>query len=134
MSERSGNEIEALPTEGGFFEIAKLPGFSPVAGVQMNVLAGARAMVNWVRLEPNGTVPDHAHPHEQIGFVVEGEIIMTIGDETRTVGPGDAYVVPGGVRHAGTGGPDGCVVIDIFAPVREDYMAMATGQGDAGQE
>ncbi len=125
MSGQFEDEIKALPAEGGFFDIATLPGFSPVAGVQMSILAGARAMVNWVRLEPNGTVPDHAHPHEQIGFVLEGEIVMTIGDETRTVGPGSAYVVPGGVQHAGTGGPDGCLVVDIFAPVREDYLAQA---------
>lgn len=86
-------------------------------------------MVNWVRLEPNGTVPDHSHPHEQIGLVLEGEIDMTIGGETRRIGPGVAYIIPGGVRHAGTGGPEGCLVLDIFSPPRADYAAMAADAG-----
>lgn len=127
MTERPNDPIEALPADGGFYDIATLPGFVPAPGVQMNALTGARMMVNWVRLEPNGTVPDHSHPHEQIGFVLEGEIVMTIGDETRTVGPGNAYIVPGGVRHAGIGGPEGCLVVDVFSPVRDDYVEMAKG-------
>lgn len=118
-------EIEALPAEAGFWEIAELPGIEPVAGVRMNMLAGARAMINWVRLEPGTTMPAHSHPHEQLGYVIEGTIIMRIGDETREVGPGTCYVVPGGVEHEGVGGPNGCLVIDVFAPPREDYLAAA---------
>lgn len=115
-------EIEAMPAAGGFYDVDSLPGFAPLAGIQMNVLAGARMMANWVRLEPGAEVPDHEHPHEQLGLVIEGEIDMTIGGETRRVGPGVAYVVPGGVRHAGVGGPNGCLVLDIFSPPRADYM------------
>ena len=116
-------EVEAMPAAGGFYDVATLPGFAPLAGIQMNVLAGARMMANWVHLEPGAEVPDHEHPHEQLGLVIEGEIDMTIDGETRRIGPGVAYVVPGGVRHAGVGGPDGCLVLDIFSPPRADYMA-----------
>ena len=116
-------EVESLPAQGGFFEISGLPGFAPFDGIQMNVLSGARMMANWVRLAPGAIVPDHEHPHEQLGLVIEGEIDMTIAGETRRVGPGVAYVVPGGVRHAGVGGPDGCLVLDIFSPPRQDYLA-----------
>jgi quercetin dioxygenase-like cupin family protein len=117
-------EVEdATGGEGGFFEIASLPGFSPIEGIRMNVLSGARMMANWVRIEPGAEVPDHAHPHEQIGLVLEGEIDMTIDGETRRLGEGSAYVVRGGVRHAGVGGPSGCLVLDIFSPPRDDYLA-----------
>ena len=115
-------EVEAVPTAGGFFEIAKLPGFSPFEGIQMSVLNVGRMMANWVRLEAGAEVPDHAHPHEQLGLVLEGDIDMTIAGETRRLGPGSAYVVPGGVQHAGLGGPSGCLVLDIFSPPRADYL------------
>lgn len=120
-------EIEALPGVAGFFDVASLPGFAPLDGIRMNVLSGDRMMANWVRLEPGATVPDHAHPHEQIGLVLEGEIEMTIDGETRLLGPGNAYVIPGGVRHAGVGGQSGCLVLDVFSPPRGDYLAQLDG-------
>jgi quercetin dioxygenase-like cupin family protein len=118
-------EIEPVAAAGGFFDIATLPGFSPLDGIQMSVLSGGRMMANWVRIEPGAVVPDHAHPHEQLGLVLEGEIDMTIDGETRRLGPGSAYVVPGGVRHAGQGGSTGCLVLDVFSPPREDYLSQA---------
>jgi quercetin dioxygenase-like cupin family protein len=121
----AGVEIEALPAESGFSEISELDGFEPILGVQMNMLAGARAMLNWVRIEPGGKVPAHSHPHEQLGYVIEGTIILRIGDETREIGPSTCYVIPGGVEHEGTGGPQGCLVMDVFSPPREDYLAAA---------
>lgn len=114
--------IEAMPAQAGFFDIASLPGFNPLEGIRMDVLAGARMMANWVQLAPGAEVPDHDHPHEQLGLVLQGEIDMTIAGETRRIGPGVAYVVPGGVRHSGVGGPDGCLVLDVFSPPRADYL------------
>jgi quercetin dioxygenase-like cupin family protein len=122
-----GVEIEALPAEAGFSKINALPGFDPAPGITMNMLSGARAMLNWVRIEPGGNVPEHSHPHEQLGYVIEGSIILRIGDETREIGPETCYVIPGGVPHEGTGGPEGCLVMDVFSPPREDYIAAATG-------
>lgn len=114
---------EAPEFEPGFYEIDALPGFSPAPGVVMNVMSGGRMMANWVRIEPGASVPIHAHPHEQIGLVLEGEIHMTIRDETRVLVPGHAYTIPGHVPHAAVAGPNGCLVIDIFSPVREEYLA-----------
>lgn len=120
-------EIEEVTGRAGFFSIAELPGFAPLEGIQMNVLSGSRMMANWVRIEPGATVPDHAHSHEQIGLVLEGEIDMTIDGETRRLGPGHAYTIPGGVRHAGVGGPSGCLVLDMFSPPRADYLELLDG-------
>jgi quercetin dioxygenase-like cupin family protein len=119
----------ALPYAPAFYTIANLPGFQPVAGVDMQIMAGQNVMVNWVRIEPGAAVPDHAHPHEQLGFVLEGEINMTIDGETRVLRPGDAYAIPGTVSHGASAGPNGCVVIDIFSPLRDDYVAAAKPRG-----
>jgi len=53
--------------------------------------------------------------------VLEGEFVMVIGDESRTIKPGDKYVIPGGVEH---GVPEVLIkslALDIFSPPREDY-------------
>lgn len=117
--------VSGLPYPAAFFKVANLPGFAPVAGVDMQIMTGQNVMVNWVRVEAGAAVPVHAHPHEQLGFVLEGEINMTIDGETRVLKPGDAYAIPGTVTHGATGGPNGCVVIDIFSPLRDDYVAAA---------
>lgn len=115
--------------EPAFYDVNALPGFAPAPGIVMNVMVGGRMMANWVRIEPGASVPTHAHPHEQIGLVLEGVIHMTIGDETRALEPGHAYTIPGNVPHAATAGPDGCVVLDIFSPIREEYAAAARAEG-----
>mgnify|MGYP001545104519 CR=1 FL=1 len=57
--------------------------------------------------------------------MLEGMLEMTIGDETRMLESGDAYIIPGDVPHHATAGADGCLVLDIFSPAREDYARMA---------
>lgn len=68
--------------------------------------------------EPN---PPHAHPHEQIGYVVDGEIRIFIGDEQATVGPGDFWVIPGGASHTVQLLTKTARLVECFSPVREDF-------------
>jgi quercetin dioxygenase-like cupin family protein len=118
-------ESTRLDFEPGCFNVEDLPKFSPIPGVEMLVMAGKQTMANWVRIAPNVGVPLHAHPHEQLGLVIEGSITMTIGERAETVGPGQCYRIPGNLMHAGLAGPDGCLVVDIFSPLRDDYVAAA---------
>ena len=108
---------------------ATLPSISPVAGVDMSVLVGGSMMLGIVTLAPGAVVPLHKHPNEQIGYVLEGIIALTIGQETRDLGPGTAYLIPGGTPHEGSS-VDGCVVIDVFSPPRADYAELASQQTD----
>ena len=100
---------------------ATTPGFSPVPGVTLQLVTGGAVMMSWVTIAPNAQVPRHQHPHEQDGIVLEGELILTIGDETRRLVPGDAYTIPPHLPHA-AGSETGCVALDIFSPPREDYL------------
>lgn len=109
---------------------ATLPTISPVAGVDMGVLVGRSMMLGVVTLAPGAIVPLHQHPNEQIGYVLEGIITLTIGDETRDLGPGAAYLIPGGTPHEGSS-VDGCVVLDVFSPPRPDYAALARQAAEA---
>ena len=106
-----------------FVEWSKVPFKNLFPGIRAQLIGGENLMLARVALEPNGTVPEHAHPHEQYGFIVEGEVDFTIGGETRHLVPGDYYAIPGAVPHAVKVGPSGAVALDIFSPPREDYLS-----------
>lgn len=81
---------------------------------------GEQAMIAEFRARAGVEVPLHTHPHEQVGYVVSGQMELTIGSQTARCGPGDSYTIPGGVPH-GARFLSECVVIDCFSPPREDY-------------
>ena len=58
-------------------------------------------------------------------MVIRGGVEFRIGDETRSLGPGETWTIPSNEPHEVTAGPDGAVVIDMFAPVREDWSSLA---------
>jgi quercetin dioxygenase-like cupin family protein len=73
-----------------------------------------------VRLQSGTVLPSHSHPHEQITYVISGRFEFTIGDQTTVLEPGMTALIPAGVTHGGKT-LTACHVIDLFAPVREDY-------------
>ena len=108
-------------TSGAYHSGAEWPEVEAVPGVHRRVLScGDNMMIVQFRIAKGAEVPLHTHPHEQIGHVVSGRLIMQIGDERRELGPGEGYSVPGGLQHGATGVTD-TVVADSFHPVREDY-------------
>ena len=90
-------------------------------GIVGRTFWGEKMLLSIVELEPNAVGPPHSHPHEQIGLVLEGELTFTIGEETRTLRPGDVNVVPGGVEHSVVAGDSPCKVVEVFSPVREEF-------------
>jgi quercetin dioxygenase-like cupin family protein len=112
-----------------FLSLSDTAAFTLAPGATARALFGERAMLNLVELAPGATVAPHQHPHEQLGLILRGSMTMAIGAEDREIREDDAYVVPPGVRHGGTAGPDGAVLLDVFAPVREDYRAAAEAAG-----
>lgn len=72
------------------------------------------------RIDAASTLPAHAHVHEQVVNVLEGEFELTVGDETRRLGPGAVVIIPSNVRHGGRA-LTSCRLIDVFHPVRADY-------------
>ncbi|MFB6352793.1 MAG: cupin domain-containing protein [Halobacteriales archaeon] len=94
-----------------------------VEGVHLTQLAvGDRMSVQHVRIESGAVVPEHDHPHEQVGFVYGGELVFVLADGTeRVVGPGGSYRFAGGEPHAAENRGDETVrAIDVFSPPRAD--------------
>ena len=103
----------------------ELPAFSPFPGFTLRVFAGEQLLTAWIRMEPGAIVPRHQHVNEQLGVILEGGVDLTVGAETRRLVPGGAWVIPANVPHAGVAGPEGCLLLESFAPPREDYLAQA---------
>ena len=91
-------------------------------GIELKTLVyGERTSFTEFRLAKGCDLPRHSHPHEQTGYLVSGRMRLSIGDETFNVEPGDSWCVPGDVEHAAQTSED-CIVIEVFSPVREDYL------------
>lgn len=91
-------------------------------GVEVRAMAGQQAMLSYVSFEPRAVVEEHHHPHEQLGILLEGELTFTIGEETRVLRPGDMWRIPGGVAHRVVAGDQPARALDIFHPVRHEYL------------
>ena len=91
-------------------------------GVEIRTTAGSNMLLSVVRFEPDAIVLDHSHPHEQMGFLVEGRLEFTVGGITRVLGPGDIWRIPGGVLHRVRALDQPAVALDVFHPIREDYL------------
>lgn len=96
-------------------------------GVKRRILAhGSGVMLVLYHIAPETRFPLHSHPHVQSGMFLEGGGAFRAGEETWNVQKGSAYCIPGGVPHelvTHSRGPS--VILDVFAPEREDFMAEA---------
>jgi quercetin dioxygenase-like cupin family protein len=99
-------------------------GYKPILeGIKIKTLVyGEKTLFSEFRMEKGYKLPRHAHPQEQTGYLVSGHIRLTIGDETFDVEPGDSWCVPGNMEHQAEIVLDS-VAIEVFSPVREDYLA-----------
>ena len=103
------------------FHLTQMPGLETTI---LTGLHGEKMMMVLSATLPGCTVPIHSHPHEQIGMVYAGKARLRIGDEERVVNKGDFYCIPANVPHGDTClGDEPFVMLDIFCPVREDFLS-----------
>jgi len=95
---------------------------SPIDGIRFRTLVhGEKTLLAEFRLDKGKTLPVHNHVHEQTGYLVSGKIILSIGDDSFEVMPGDSWCIPSNVGH-GAEVIEDSVAIEVFSPVREDYL------------
>ncbi len=108
----------------GLGDIRDLPPRQIWDGIAGRVLHGEQLTLGLVELEPGIHLPEHRHPNEQLGLVIEGAITFTVGGQTEDLGPGGTWRIPADTPHSAVVGPDGAIVIDVFAPPREDWKKL----------
>ncbi len=74
------------------------------------------------RYAPMAYVQEHQHQiQEQVYYVLEGEGVLTLDDESHLMRPNDYVYVPPGVRHSFTNtGLDGLVFLVITTPASDE--------------
>jgi unsaturated pyranuronate lyase len=105
----------------GFDDLASISPHVVWDGVVARALDGERQMLTVIELAPNTLVPEHSHDNEQAGVLVSGALRFRIGDDERELDVGGMWCVPPSVPHSVQAGPEGAVVVEVFAPGRADW-------------
>ncbi len=93
--------------------IRKLPAADTrLKGVTLWLLQGPTASATFFQAQVDSEVPEHTHA-AQWGIVVDGEMSLTTGGQTRICRRGDEYFVPAGVPHSASF-KAGFRVVDFF--------------------
>lgn len=103
--------------------IASQNGYTEVLpGIQIKTLCyGESMLMSEFLLKKGSLLPAHDHPYEQTGYLVNGNIRLTIGEVSQNILPGYSWSIPAGVRHFAEIIEDS-VAIEVFCPAREDYL------------
>jgi quercetin dioxygenase-like cupin family protein len=91
-----------------------------VPGITGYYAHGKDLTLGYVEIKAGSILPEHHHVHEQITYIIEGQLDMVIGGKPCPLKAGMYYVIHSNVPHSAVARMD-CKVIDVFNPVREDY-------------
>lgn len=99
------------------------------SNVTRKMLWGENIMaVRW-ELAPDTTLPLHDHVSEQMTIVERGSVTLSFpGVKDVTLREGQMLVIPPSVPHAVMVGPEGCTVLDLFSPIRQDFIEARSAQ------
>ncbi len=104
-----------------FIKLADLNDLKIAPGITASVVTADTMTVAHVSIDAGAILPEHAHVHEQVINVIQGELELTAEGETHKLVPGTAMVMPSNVPHAAKAITD-VKVVDVFHPVREDFI------------
>jgi quercetin dioxygenase-like cupin family protein len=93
------------------------------AGIERQMIVGEKMMICRLRFAPKTITPAHRHPHEQMTIVEKGKVLFTLEDEQQVFAPGDVLHFPSNFWHGATMLDDEVILIDIFSPIREDFLS-----------
>lgn len=91
--------------------------------INRQMIWGKNLMAVRFELAPNSSISMHEHESEQLTLVQNGLITIQFSEHQEvTLGPNDMTIIPPMVQHSASAGPEGCVVIDLFSPIRQDFV------------
>ncbi len=111
-----------MPESGAFSTWNGRESWAFVDGVRIHAIGGEQVLLCKVKYDPGKQVPWHKHDDtEQVMFILDGEVEMTIEDETRTLGAGDVVVVNRGLHHK-LYSEGGVSFMEALSPVPLDHV------------
>ena len=112
----------AVPGGAQHVNWSSVPVERPSEGIERQMVVGRRLMICRFRFAPLLVTPEHSHPHEQVSIVVKGRVRFFIEGEERIASPGDVLHFPSDCWHGATMMDEEVELIDIFSPIREDFL------------
>jgi len=98
--------------------------------ITRKIFWGEKIMAARFQLAPETVIPVHDHASEQMTTVLEGSVTLSFpGGESITLRKGDMVVVPSSRPHGSVAGLDGATVLDVFSPIRQDFLESRTSTG-----
>ena len=97
-------------------------------GIVRQMIYGERLMICRLTLAPGTVTTTHDHVHEQMTIVEKGRVRFVLGAEEKVFGPGDVLLFPSGFRHGATMLDEEVVLIDIFTPIRKEFLKTADSE------
>ena len=92
-------------------------------GIELTTLVhGEKTLMGQFKIARGSAIPPHSHPHEQVAYVAEGEVIFLMDGEETHLRPGDMYLVPSGKPHSIQQLTEHVRLVDCFTPIREDFL------------
>jgi quercetin dioxygenase-like cupin family protein len=91
-------------------------------GIDRQMIVGDKLMMCRLTLQPHVDTPVHSHPHEQMTIIERGRVQFTIADAVRIAVAGDVLHFRPNVLHGATMLDEEVVLIDIFTPIREEFL------------
>ncbi len=93
-----------------------------VPGITGHYAHGKSLTFGYIEIKKGAVLPEHHHVHEQITYILEGQLDMIIGGVPCPLTTGMFHIIPSNTPHSANA-PVDCKVIDVFNPVREDYKS-----------
>ena len=91
---------------------------------QIKAVAHNHVMMSLFDFGSEDTImPEHEHPHEQICYVLKGSVKMIVGCKEQVLKAGEGAIIPSNMTHEVHALVEGAQIIDIFYPVREDFLS-----------
>ena len=118
-------------------EIQMTPLVDPLAGktykrstALSRLIWGRNAQVSLIRMDPGSEIALHRHPEDQLTHTIRGSLDQGVMDKTfpASGAAGHMLFLPGGMVHSAKLGETGADQLDVFWPVRPDYVDRARKQ------
>lgn len=107
-----------------FFKKNDLKAKQVLKSSQLRAVANEHVMITLFDFGPDDEVmPNHHHPHEQITYILKGSVKMVAGGKSQVLKAGEGAVIPPDVEHEVTDLEKDSQVLDVFYPLREDYLS-----------
>ncbi|HYJ92280.1 MAG TPA: cupin domain-containing protein [Pyrinomonadaceae bacterium] len=113
---------QGTPTEALVTDWNKIPVEKIADGIRRQMVVGKNVMVCRFTFDPFVVTDVHSHSHEQITLVIKGRVEFSVDGKSVTSTAGDVLHFPSNLKHGATMLDEEVVLIDIFSPIREDFL------------